>query len=154
MITVFFTSTTLIVSEALPKGRKFNHDYFISTVLPESVKEKRRLLRRKWGFPFLIHVHNSACHTGHKITYRLTAANIARAPHAPYSPNLSPCDLWIFGFVKESMKGMRLSAEDQIVEAITTIWRGVTFGTLQSVFQEWMQRLYWVVENNGEYYFK
>jgi hypothetical protein len=40
MITVFFTSTTLIVSEALPKGKKFNKDYFISTVLPELAKEK------------------------------------------------------------------------------------------------------------------
>jgi hypothetical protein len=41
MITVFFTSTTLIVSEALPKGKKFNQDYFISTVFPELVKGKR-----------------------------------------------------------------------------------------------------------------
>jgi hypothetical protein len=27
LITVFFTSTTLIVNEALPKGKKFNQDY-------------------------------------------------------------------------------------------------------------------------------
>jgi hypothetical protein len=39
MVTVFFTSTTLIVSEALPKVRKFNQNHFISTVLPELVKE-------------------------------------------------------------------------------------------------------------------
>jgi hypothetical protein len=39
LITVFFISTTLIGSEALPKGRKFNQDYFISTVLPELGKE-------------------------------------------------------------------------------------------------------------------
>jgi hypothetical protein len=32
---VFFLSTTLIVSEALPTGRKFNQNDFISTVLPE-----------------------------------------------------------------------------------------------------------------------
>jgi hypothetical protein len=40
MITVFFTSTTPIVSEALLKGKKFNKDSFISTVLPELEKEK------------------------------------------------------------------------------------------------------------------
>jgi hypothetical protein len=39
------------------------------------------------------------------------------------------------------MEGMELSTENQIIEAITTIWRGITFDTLQSVFQEWMQRL-------------
>jgi hypothetical protein len=88
------------------------------------------------------------------ITDKLTAANIAGVPNPPYAPDLSPCDLWLFGFLKESMNGMELSTEDQIVEAITTIWRGVTFDTLQSAFQEWMQRLSWVTETNGEYYFE
>jgi hypothetical protein len=52
------------------------------------------------------------------------------------------------------MKGMEFSTEDQIVSAITTIWQDVTFDTLQSVFQEWIQQLNWVTENNGEYYFE
>jgi hypothetical protein len=60
----------------------------------------------------------------------LIAADIARAAHPPYSPGLSPCDFWLFGFLKESMKGMELSIKDQIVEEITAIWRGVTFDTL------------------------
>jgi hypothetical protein len=51
LIFVFFTSSTLIISKALLKGRKFNQNYFISTVLPEVVKEKRRLLRRMRDFP-------------------------------------------------------------------------------------------------------
>jgi hypothetical protein len=51
LIIVFFTSTTLIVSEALPKGRKVNQNYFIATPLPELVTEKRRLLRRMGYFP-------------------------------------------------------------------------------------------------------
>jgi hypothetical protein len=40
MTTVFVTSTALTVSEPLPKGRKFNQDYFISTMLPEQVQDK------------------------------------------------------------------------------------------------------------------
>jgi hypothetical protein len=84
-------------------------------------------------------MNNSACHDGHKITYKLIAADISRAQHPPYSPDLSPCDFWPFGFLNESMKDMELSTEDQIVEGITTTWRGVTFDTLQSMFQEWMQ---------------
>jgi hypothetical protein len=99
-------------------------------------------------------MENSACHSGHKIIYKLTAADIARAQHPPYSPDLSPCDFRLFGFLKESVDGMELSTEDRIAEVITTIRRGVTFDTLQSVFQEWMQRLNWVIENNDESYFE
>jgi histone-lysine N-methyltransferase SETMAR len=154
VVTVFFTSTTLTVSETLPLSRKVNQDYFFSTVLPKLMQEKRQLSRRKRGVPFLIHMDNSACHNGHKITDELTAADIARASHPPYSPDLSPYDFWLFRFLKGSMKSMESSTEDQIVPAITTIWRGVTFDRLQFVFQEWVQRLNWVMENNGEYYFE
>jgi hypothetical protein len=87
----------------------------------------------------LIHLNNSACHDGHKITDKLTAADITGIRQPPHSPDQSPCDLWRFGFLTESMRDMELSTEDQIIEAITTIWRGVTFDTLQSVFQEWTQ---------------
>jgi hypothetical protein len=33
-VTIFFTSTRLWVLNLLPKGTKFNQDYFIDTVLP------------------------------------------------------------------------------------------------------------------------
>jgi hypothetical protein len=97
---------------------------------------------------------NSACHNGYKIIDKLAVANIARAPHPLYSPDLRPCDFWLFEFLKESMKGMELSTKDQIVETIATIWRGVTFDTLKPVLQEWMQRLNSVIENNGKHYFE
>jgi hypothetical protein len=48
---------------------------------------------------------NSACRNGHKIKDKLAAADIPRALHPPYSPDLSPCGFWFFGFLKESMKG-------------------------------------------------
>jgi hypothetical protein len=83
----------------------------------------------------------SARHNGQKITGQLTSANIIRFPHPPHSPDLSPCDFWLSGFLKESMKGMEFTTEDHIIEAITTIWRGVTFETMQSVVQEWIQQL-------------
>jgi hypothetical protein len=69
----------------------------------------------------MIRLDNSACHNGYKITDKLTAADFAGAPLPPYSPHLSPCDFWLFGLLKESMKGMELSSENQTVEAITTI---------------------------------
>jgi hypothetical protein len=97
---------------------------------------------------------DSACHNGHKITDKLTAADIARARHPFYLPDLSPCDISPFGFLKEPMKGMELSTEDQIVDAMTIIRRGVAFDRLKSMFQEWMQRLNWVTENHGKYYFE
>jgi hypothetical protein len=61
IVTIFFTSTRLLVLNFLPKGTKFNQDYFIDTVLPNLYSEKRRITRRK-GLPsFSVHMDNSMC---------------------------------------------------------------------------------------------
>jgi hypothetical protein len=41
MVTIFFTSTQLLVLNFFPKGTKSNQDYFIGTVLPNLYSEKR-----------------------------------------------------------------------------------------------------------------
>jgi hypothetical protein len=68
--------------------------------------------------------------------------------------NLTPCNFRLLGFLKESMKGMELKTEDPIVEIMTTISRGVAFETMEPVFQEWIRRLIWVINNNGKYSFE
>jgi hypothetical protein len=61
MVTIFFTSTRLLVLNFFPKGIKFNQDYFSGRVLPNLYSEKRRIARRK-GLPsFSVHMGNSMC---------------------------------------------------------------------------------------------
>jgi hypothetical protein len=104
MVTIFFTSTRLLVLNFLPKGTKFHQNDFIDTVLPHLYSEKRRIARRK-GLPrFSVHIDNSMCHNGAKITKKLEKRHIARAPHPHYSRDLSPCDVWLFGILKQKMK--------------------------------------------------
>jgi hypothetical protein len=71
IVTIFFTSTRWLVLNSLPKGTKFNQDYFIDAMLPNLYSEKRRIARRK-GLPsFSVHIDNSTCHNGAKITKNL-----------------------------------------------------------------------------------
>jgi hypothetical protein len=71
MVAIFFTSTRLLVLNFLPKGTKFNQDYFIDRVLPNLYSEKRRIARRKGLSSFLVYMDNSVCHNGAKITENL-----------------------------------------------------------------------------------
>jgi transposase len=103
MVIIFFTSTRLLVLNFRPKGTKFNQDYFIDTMLPNLYSEKRRIARRKGLTSFSVHMDNSMCHDGVKVTAKLEKKPIARAPHPPYSPDLSPCDFWLFGILKQKM---------------------------------------------------
>jgi hypothetical protein len=49
MFTLFYTNKKLAIAECLPKGQKYNQDYFISDILPELEREKKRSQRR-WNF--------------------------------------------------------------------------------------------------------
>jgi hypothetical protein len=50
MLTICCTTRQLRVLKALPKGTKFNQDYFIDAVFPGLHNEKRQISRKE-GFP-------------------------------------------------------------------------------------------------------
>jgi histone-lysine N-methyltransferase SETMAR len=152
MITVFFSGTRLIVLNALPKGARFNQEYFLDWVLPKLYTEKRRYTRSKLPCNFWVHMDNSMCHNGGKIVAEFEAKHLNRMPHPPYSPDLSPCDFWFFGMVKEFLKGKAFTSSFDIQTALAKVWNDLTFEEVARVFQEWRRRLEWVIENGGEYY--
>jgi hypothetical protein len=49
----FFTGTRLFVLKALPKGRKFNQDYFLEEVLSSLSRQKGRIAERNLSSLFL-----------------------------------------------------------------------------------------------------
>jgi hypothetical protein len=52
------------------------------------------------------------------------------------------------------MKDHEFHSHDAIEEAITVAWNDLTFEDVQSIFYDWMRRLTWVIENEGEYIFE
>jgi histone-lysine N-methyltransferase SETMAR len=152
VFTIFFTNGKLLIAESLPKGQKYNQDHFVSDILPELEPEKMRYKRRKQGRTFVAHMDHSKSHEGGKIEGKFDMKGFVRAPHPPYSPDLSPCDYWFFGMAKEKMKDREFHAVQDIHRRVTEVWNELTFEDVQSVFLEWKIRLSWVIENGGEYY--
>ena len=50
----------------------------------------------------------------------LSHKNITVCPHPPYSPDLAPCNFWLFPKVEMTMKGKRFESF-QDIEAATTM---------------------------------
>jgi hypothetical protein len=42
MLMVFFTTRQLIALDVLPKGQKYNQEYFVQSILPSLPNEKKR----------------------------------------------------------------------------------------------------------------
>jgi histone-lysine N-methyltransferase SETMAR len=71
--------------------------------------------------------------------------------HPSYSPDIVPCEFWLFGFLKRILKDREFPSSDEIEEAIEQVWNDFPFDDLQSVFRNWMSGLAWVTQNGGEY---
>jgi transposase len=138
MLTVFFTSRKLIVLKALPKRTTFTQHSFISDILPDFGREKLRYRRKNPGQEFFLRMDSAKCHNAKKITGKLQKKHIARAPRPLYSPDLSPCDFWFFGMVKEKIKDREFCSRQEILSSLSDPWNDITFKDVQRVFLEWM----------------
>jgi hypothetical protein len=150
----FLYCTSLILLDVPPKGSKFNQQYFIDCMFLDFKTENRDFRRRMPLATFWVHMDNSMGHNGPKVVPEFDKHHIARLPHSPYSPYLSPCDFWIFGMLKGILKDREFHSHDEIEDAMTMAWNDLTFDEVQSVFHNWMNRLRWVIENGGEYIIK
>jgi hypothetical protein len=72
-------------------------------------------------------------------------------PHRPYRPDLAPSDFWLFGYVKTSLVGQTFEESGQLLEAITEFLNGVQPPEVVAVSDHWVERVWWVLENNGDY---
>jgi hypothetical protein len=50
------------------------------------------------------------------------------------------------------MKDREFQSQQAILSVVAESWNDLTFADVQPVFQEWMERLTWVIGNNGESY--
>jgi hypothetical protein len=94
-------------------------------------------------------IHASS-HMSRKCT-TFYAENALRLPtHPPYSPDLAPCDSFLFAHVKHCLQGTIFPSSDELLEAINEIATEIPSETFRGVFEHWMERPEWVSQNNGD----
>jgi hypothetical protein len=100
----FFHFKEFLILDALPKIVKFTQDYFLSELLPQLDNEKHHVTCYKQTTNFVMHMGNSICHNGPKVTHKYISRHFIQAYHPSYSPDLSLCDFWFFRLLKTQMK--------------------------------------------------
>jgi hypothetical protein len=63
------------------------------------------------------------------------------APHPPYSLDLAPSNFFLFGYVKECLKGMVFPSYEELLDAIGEVVTGIESETLTAAFEHWMEKL-------------
>ena len=128
----FFDSTGMIYMHWVPTGQTVNKEYYV-----EVLRQFRRRFRRKrlalfksgqWHF----HQDNAAVHNSILVRDYLTEMGIKTFPHPPYSPDLAPCDLWLF----PEHRVCRYETTEEMKEAVTKVIDTLTQEDVHGAFQK------------------
>jgi histone-lysine N-methyltransferase SETMAR len=107
-----------------------NSQYFCNVVVQET-KRPVTIITEKSGIEgMMIDMDNHKVHNSARTGQRLDEFQVARLSHPPYSPDISPCDFWFFGWSKGSMKGQQFQGPDDVQAFLVDLWRNLDPNTL------------------------
>ena len=144
----FFDSTGMIYMHWVTTGLTINKEYHV-----EVLRELRKRFCRKrpaffksgqWHF----HQDNAPVHNSILVTDCLSKMGIKTVLQPPYSPDLAPCDCWLF----PKLRGCRYEIIEEMKEAVTKIIDTLTqedfHGTLPKLL-EWYNKC---IAAGGDYF--
>ena len=114
MATVFWDSQGIILIDYLEKGRTITGQYYCALLdkFDAALKEKRPRLQRK---KILFHHDNAPAHSCRLATVKLDELRYELLPHPPYSPDLAPCDFFLFPNLKKWLGGRRFTSNEEVI---------------------------------------
>lgn len=115
---------------------------------------KNSLWPRKTSRFMWLHLDNCRVHNSKAAQQILPNIQMKRAPQPAYSPDLAPSDFFLFGYVKDQLRGHSFRSREELQSKIVEILHSISEKIFCSVFEEWMHRCLWVFEHNGAYYHK
>ena len=150
MLLMFFDYKGVVYYEWLPKGKTVTAAYYISCLhrLEHAVKQNRPELT-EW----YLHHDNASPHTAHHTQLHLALKDIKLLPHPPYSPDMAPCDFWLFFRTKKPMKGLKFASLDEIKENTAAVLETIKSEEFEKcILVDWVRRWKKCVLAEGEYF--
>ncbi|KAG5321400.1 MOS1T transposase, partial [Pseudoatta argentina] len=113
----------------------------VSVSTPQSVVEKQVVDLAPGYAP----VHNAL-----SVNY-LAARGTPVLEHAPYSPDLAPCDFFLFPKIKSALKGTRFESMEEVKRKSAELLNALTKEDFHHCFDQWKKRMERCVARGGEY---
>ena len=102
---------------------------------------------------WFLHHDNAPAHTALSVQQFLAKNNVTVIPHPPCSPDLPPCDFFLFSRMKGQMKGKRFFAGvSEVKKKMLEVLKNIVTEEFQKCFQQWEKRWYKCTESKGEYF--
>ncbi|KAJ4445099.1 hypothetical protein ANN_06898 [Periplaneta americana] len=140
MLTVFFDVRGIVHHEYAPEGQTVTKEYYHDVLqrLRDAVQRKRPDMwtANNWH----LHHDNAPAHSSQLIHTFLAKHGITTVRQPPYSPDLAPCDFWLFPKLKTPLKGSRFGSREEIMRNAMMELNTIPKEDFQRCFRQWKDR--------------
>ena len=140
LLTVFFDYRGVVHKEFLPTNQTVNKEYYLGLLrrLRESIRKKRPQLGQNNSW--FLHHDNAPSHTAIIIREFFTKNQVNVVPQAPYSPDMAPCDFFLFSRLKLPLRGHRFESIEVIQENSLAALKAIPEAEFNNCFEIWKER--------------
>ena len=148
---IFFSGEGIAIKLPVKKGKSITRKYYKDVVLK---KLKRYYQKRSpaSGFNHVRLLHDNApAHTSASYgVFEERKSNRFASP--PYSPDLAPCDFFLFPKLKAFLAGWKYQSRQALGSAIHQYLITVPKSAYRDALKKWIHRLKLCISSHGEYF--
>jgi hypothetical protein len=153
MMIVFFDAESLLHHEFIPQRKTIMNQAVYITVLHRLLDAVRRERPHKWSSgSWLLHHDSAPCHAALSVREFLAKRSIPVVSHPPYSPDLAPCDFFLFPRLKNTLKGKRFQDVAEIQLNTTRQLQAIPKQTYQTCIEKCKDRWNRCIQSGGSYF--
>jgi [histone H3]-lysine36 N-dimethyltransferase SETMAR len=149
---VFFDHQGIIYDNRVPKGQTVTGNYYSSVLKHELMKKLRKKRPELIANGWLLHHDNAPAHTSRVCRETMDEIGVELLAHPPYSPDLAPCDHFLFPELKKYLRGNRYGSDEEVNSAVTSALKVISKDGLWHVFEKWQNRWNKCIEAEGHYF--
>ena len=154
MIACFFAKFGHIATMPLEDIKMVTADWYVNHCITKVFQALCTRRTQTGVHGLLLHHDNASAHSAAVTLDFLASSNVQLVTHPPYSPDLAPCDWFLFPSAKMQLKGKKF----QNAEDARALFEGVILDIPQSVWSgvidSWFERMIKCVQAEGGFFEK
>ena len=143
----FFDSKGPVLQIPVPKGSSVTGKFYRESILTQLVDFYQKRRPRTGVRGIKLPAHKSAT-----VQEYLKESGFDVLDHPPYSPDLSPCDFWLFPRLKEMLAGHRFESPCGIGSAVYQCLQHIPKEDYRAAFRQWVDRCKMCAEADRAYF--
>ena len=141
VLCAIFSGEGVAIKVPVKRGKSITGKYYKDVIL-KKLKKYYQKRRPATGFKHVGLLHDNApAHTSAIVTAFLKKEKVTVLPHPPYSPDLAPCDFFLFPKLKAVLAGRKYQSRQALGSAIHQYLITVPKSAYHDAFKKWIHRL-------------